>query len=386
MSQNSLSLYASTDSVSALEKVGLAIAKSGIMRGCDTAEKGMMFAMTAAARGVDILSLAQRYEFISGRLSMPSKVMLAEFRARGGDYEMLERSGDVAAIKLIYKGRESTFRFTWDEAKGEPFIYNGKESELLRFIQADNQKLLAEKLKPKYATPRARMQMLWARVVSDAVGTICPEVNIGVYTPEEIDDFDESSSASSPTVAVESVPTKPSVSVADDIIDAEFTPNPDAHCEPFLATAEQIKRMTELFKLLGMDAAVQMKAFKSVKADSMASVTDAGARELIEKMEGRLNAMAPEPPPVPESAILADDSPATADQIDSIRTLIESVSQREGMAGIPGRIKEHLNSNGVAKFGHLTSASAQSLIDSLNGTAGLDDFFDVPPRSIVVGQ
>lgn len=385
MSQG-LTMYTSTDSVGALLKVGEAIAKSGIMRGCDTAEKGMMFAMTAQARGVDILSLAQRYEFISGRLSMPSKVMLAEFRSRGGDYEMLDRSGDVAAIKLIYKGRESVFRFTWDEAKGEPFIYNGKESELLRFIQADNQKLLAEKLKPKYATPRARMQMLWARVVSDAVGTICPEVNIGVYTPEEIDDFEESSSASSPAVRVDSVPALPPVSVADDAEDAEFTPNPDAHCEPFLATGEQIKRLAELFKLLNMDAAVQMKAFKSVKADSMASVTDAGARELIEKMEGRLQAATPSPPAVSESAIVADDSQATAEQIDAIRSLIESVSQRDGMAGIPGRIKEHLNGNGVAKFGHLTSASAQSLIDSLNGTAGLEDFFDVPPRSIVGGQ
>ena len=46
-------------------------------------------------------------------------------------------------------------------------------------------------LKAKYSTPRARMQMLWARCVSDGVRVVAPECVQGIYTPEETSDFVE---------------------------------------------------------------------------------------------------------------------------------------------------------------------------------------------------
>lgn len=396
MSQG-LTLYASRDSVSALKDVGAAISKSGIVRGCDSPELGMMFAMTAANRNTDILSLAQKFEFVNGRLSMPAKVMLAEFRSRGGRHELIERSPDAAAIKLISDGREHVFRLTWDEAKKETFVYNGKESENIRLIEAGNQKVLESRLKPKYATPRARMQMLWARVVSDAVGAICPEVNVGTYTPEEIEDFDDCS-ARSPVVtgAGEEVKTVTPASAANNetssqIIDADYEIIPRED----LATGEQVQRITDLFVALGIDAEGQLKAAKSVGALTIASIRKEGADIIIAKMEAKLAslsrvpaeesaaaaaAMAPTPPATPESARMSDDGESsTADQIAVIKSLIESVSQKPGLSGLPGRIKEHLNRHGIEKFKDLSYLSAQSLIDSLNGTTGLDDFFDVPP-------
>ena len=43
--------------------------------------------------------------------------------------------------------------------------------------------------KDNWATPRSRMQMLWARVVSDGVRTMAPEICSGIYTPEETADI-----------------------------------------------------------------------------------------------------------------------------------------------------------------------------------------------------
>ena len=46
-------------------------------------------------------------------------------------------------------------------------------------------------MKPKYRTNRSRMQMIWARCVSDGVRVVCPAACQGVYTPEETEDIAE---------------------------------------------------------------------------------------------------------------------------------------------------------------------------------------------------
>ena len=55
-------------------------------------------------------------------------------------------------------------------------------------------------LKAKYSTPRARMQMLWARCVSDGVRVVAPECVQGIYTPEETADFTEISATPAPSI------------------------------------------------------------------------------------------------------------------------------------------------------------------------------------------
>jgi hypothetical protein len=394
---NGMTVYSAPNAVSVIETMGRAIAKAQFIK-CDNAEQGMVLAMTCYAKNMDFLTLAQKYDLIGGRLSMKSDAMLSGLRERGGKHKIIKRTAEEACVLLSYDGQEYESRLTWEEVQREPFIYNGKESEILRFIAADNKKLLAEKMKPKYATPRARMQMLWARAVSDGVRALCPEVNTGTYTPEEIEDFGNDCSPSSSVVVGVSdaiAPATPASAgiVEGHVLDAEFIVIPDVD----LATGEQLSRMTELFVALGINAEGQMRAFKSVGATTVASVTQDGAKKIIAKMETKLGSLqtpatvaseetaakeTPDPPALPESAHSADDgSPASSDQIAVIKSLIESVSQKEGMGSVPGRIKEHLNRHGISKFAHMTFLSAQSLIDSLNGTTGLEDFFDVAPKS-----
>jgi hypothetical protein len=172
-----------------VKQMGLAILHSE-MFGCTNASQGAVLALECMARRVPPMTLAERYHIIHGRLSMRADAMLSDFRTKcGGSHRIVERTADAAEIELTAAGQSHRFRLTWEDAKGEPFVYVGKESIVLEKIQQGRWKDLM--VKAKYATPRARSQMLWARVVSDGVRAMAPEVVAGYYCPEEIDDLPE---------------------------------------------------------------------------------------------------------------------------------------------------------------------------------------------------
>lgn len=104
---------------------------------------------------------------------MKADAMLAQFHKLGGKSIINVRTPEEASVTLKYEGVENGFKFTFEEAKKEKFPY--KKDGIT--------------LKDNWSTPRMRMQMLWARVVSDGIRAICPQVNYGRYTPEEIQDI-----------------------------------------------------------------------------------------------------------------------------------------------------------------------------------------------------
>lgn len=151
-----------------IEAVGKYIAGSG-MFGCKNEAQGVVLAMTCHMEGITPIQFNRIYHMIDGKPSMRADAMLAEFNKRGGKHEVLRRDAEEAAVKL----NGVAFSLKWDEAKKEPFVF-----------QKDG-----KTLKTNWASPRARMQMLWARVVSDGVRTVMPEVAAGIYTPEETEDM-----------------------------------------------------------------------------------------------------------------------------------------------------------------------------------------------------
>jgi len=177
------------DSGEFLKELARMIHSSG-MFGCDTPSQGYVLALECAARKMPPLALAERYHLIKGKLSMKADAMLADFASQtGGSHEILERSPERAAIKLTKSRKSHVFELTWADAAKEPFVYEGRESDLVGLLATGKTDRL--KVKPKYATPRSRMQMLWARVVSDGVRAVAPEVVAGHYTPEETADYIE---------------------------------------------------------------------------------------------------------------------------------------------------------------------------------------------------
>lgn len=154
----------------AISQIGEMFAKSG-MFGCDRKEQGQVLAMVCVTEKKSPTQLLREYHIIEGRLSDRADSMLAKFRAAGGKHRVIKRDADAAAVELTKDGQSLTFSLTFEEVKGEPFVTK-KEGGF----------------KKNWATPRARMQTLWARVISDGVRTMAPEIVSGIYTPEEIQD------------------------------------------------------------------------------------------------------------------------------------------------------------------------------------------------------
>lgn len=175
------------DPLDFIAKFGHSMYASG-MFGCKTKEQGQVLAMACLCEKKNPVELTRLYHLIDGKLSMRADAMLAEFRNRGGEHKLIARTPDEAAIELsLGKGKGATkeiFRLTWVEAAAEPFPWGKGGPKFLKDGSPD-----PAALKTNWATPRARMQMLWARVVSDGVRALMPEVVAGSYTPEEISDL-----------------------------------------------------------------------------------------------------------------------------------------------------------------------------------------------------
>lgn len=192
---NDIELYSKiNDPLNAIERLGKFIGESG-MFGCTKVQQGMVIATVCLARRIDPLEFIQTYHLIQGRPSMRTDKMLARFQERGGKVKILARSAERAAIVLTPKdGEPIEFSLTWDEAEKEPFVWVFQKDKEGKPVRDRNGKAIKLGLKDNYATPRARMQMLWARVVSDAIRAVDPGVNSGLYAPEEHDDVAEEAS------------------------------------------------------------------------------------------------------------------------------------------------------------------------------------------------
>lgn len=216
-----------------IKEMGATIAKSQ-MFGCESESQGQVFAMACLSQKCDPLTLPQTYHLMHGRLVMRADAMLGRLSAAGGEYTVVSHTPDVAEIIVEFKGRKYRERLTWDDAKQEPFVYSGKPADIMPALLAGDYSKL--KLSTNYATPRRRSQHLWARVVSDAVRVIAPELVTGAYSPEEMVEVlgkpVPAHVETSPPInqaVVEAVAEREAIqlestsTIAGDVVDASFT-------------------------------------------------------------------------------------------------------------------------------------------------------------------
>lgn len=154
-----------------LKEIGNAIAASGLL-GLDNAASGMVVAMTCYQEGITPIDFSRMYHIVNGRPCKKADYMAAEFRTKGGKYKIIERSESKAAAKFFYEDQEVDFVFTIEQAKRAGLV-GGKNANWNHYPE----------------------NMLWARMMSNAIRVLCPEVNAGVYTPEEAGDFSETRSS-----------------------------------------------------------------------------------------------------------------------------------------------------------------------------------------------
>ena len=175
--------------MSDIEKMGTAIAKSGLF-GMKTPEQAIALMLIAQAEGMHPAIAARDYHVIQGRPALKADAMLARFQAAGGKVQW-----DI---------------YTDEEVKAT-FSHAAGGSITLSWTLAQAKKIgLATKDSWKNY-PRA---MLRARVISEGIRTVYPGCVVGVYTPEEVGDFEPRSSGAvrdmgSVEVVSEPVPNAP---------------------------------------------------------------------------------------------------------------------------------------------------------------------------------
>ena len=150
--------------VSDLEKMAHAVAASKLF-GITTPEQAMALMLVAQAEGLHPATAARDYHIIQGRPTLKADAMLARYLASGGKVEWHEHT-DAAVEATFTHPQGGSLKIKWDMARAK---------------QAD----LKSPMWTKY--PR---QMLRARVISEGVRATNPAVAVGVYTPEEAEDFE----------------------------------------------------------------------------------------------------------------------------------------------------------------------------------------------------
>lgn len=156
--------------------------------------------LIAQSEGKHPATVFSQYHVIQGRPALKSDAMLARFQQAGGKVEWHTHTNEKVSATFIHP-QGGSLTVDWDMQRAKEAGLTGK----------DNYKKF----------PR---QMLRARVISEGVRAVYPGVLQGMYTPEEVQEFDAPrpvrSAKAEPVVEVEpvAVPATP-------VIEAEVVSN-----------------------------------------------------------------------------------------------------------------------------------------------------------------
>jgi hypothetical protein len=190
-----------------LELMAKRVAESRLMPSITTPQAAFTLMLTCQADGLHPGHALRRYHVIDGKLSMRADAMQAEFQRQGGKVRWLSRTDERVAAEFSHAAG-GTIEVEWDKA---------------RAVQAG---LWDKSNWKKY--PR---QMLSARVISEGVRTILPGVVVGIYTPEEVQDFDDAPRKQPrPSSNGNGHATPPPA--AERVINVEVTPDAEPESKP----------------------------------------------------------------------------------------------------------------------------------------------------------
>lgn len=156
--------------------------------GFKSVEEMLPLMLIAQSHGLSFMSVVEEYNVIQGRPGLKSEAMLARFQKAGGHIQWTELS-DTRCSAIFSHPQCAPVEIDWDTDRAKQAGLVGKD------------------MYKKY--PR---NMLKARVISDGVRSAWPACLGGLYTPEEVMDF-EPTAPVSPRAAVAHSPAPPAVEV-----------------------------------------------------------------------------------------------------------------------------------------------------------------------------
>jgi hypothetical protein len=153
-----------------MQKMGDELAKSG-MFGVKSAAGGVALLVTSIQTGMPIFEINRKYHIMGdGKMTMKADAMLAEYKRLGGKCRWVRFDAEEARAVWNYgENVDLEIAYSVDDAKRDGVVMDKAGS----------------------AWKNSRPDMLRARLITKALRMICPEVNHGVYTPEEVAEFQE---------------------------------------------------------------------------------------------------------------------------------------------------------------------------------------------------
>ena len=165
------------NSMEDISRLGIAVAKSGWF-GSIPQSTGEMIAMTMLQERISPVTFKKKYHVMGdGSLATASRALVSAFKRLGGKMKLHEVSKDKCRITFIYDGNELPYTVTLQE-----FIDNGVAVSAKTGALKDN-------------WAKFSVDMLYARCCSTAIRKVCPEADDGLYTAEEVADFDDTPTA-----------------------------------------------------------------------------------------------------------------------------------------------------------------------------------------------
>lgn len=149
---------------SEIENMGLVAAKSKLF-GFKTPEEAMSIMLLCQAENLHPAVAMRDYHVIQGRPALKADAMLARFQAAGGKVDW-----------KVYTDEQVTGLFSHPSGGSLEVTWTIHQAKSIGIANKDNWR--------NY--PRA---MLRARVLSEGIRAVYPGVVVGVYTPEEVQDF-----------------------------------------------------------------------------------------------------------------------------------------------------------------------------------------------------
>jgi hypothetical protein len=207
--------------------------KSGLFPALRSPDAVMTLMLLCQAEGLHPIQALRRYDIIEGKPALKTDAMLADFMERGGRVKWAtDNSHERCSANFSAPGLEAPVTVTWTVEDAKRAGLTGKKNWV-----------------------GYTRQMLRARVVSEGIRLSMPSVVVGLYSPEEVADFDDrrppqaappAQAEQHPAVAqvIQAFPAATTVADKPDI-----APAPKG---PTLATPNQVKALNIAIKALDL--------------------------------------------------------------------------------------------------------------------------------------
>ena len=263
-----------------IESMAIAVSKSGLF-GMKTPDQAVALMLLCQAEGLHPAIAARDYHIIQGRPALKADAMLARFQQAGGKVEW-----------KVYTDAEVTGVFSHPQGGSLEVTWTLSQAKSIGIANKDNWK--------NY--PRA---MLRARCLSEGIRAVYPGCVVGVYTPEEVQDFTPRTVDMGTAERVDEVPQATDVEVDDGAFHL-YVPGSDKPYASYHSTDEWIEgycslvhrisvspKFSDAEKTEKLEALRQTNVVVTTQFDSFTNIKLKGE---IVKAGGSVN---PKPEPLP---------------------------------------------------------------------------------------